>query len=766
MGLPPTLAESPFADGSAAVQTAVAAFEDAWLAGRPPCIDDHLGALVGAARDRALRELVHIDMERRLGAGETVRVEHYLGRYPELAAETDHLLGLIQWEFRLRRAHDPDLGRDDYHARFPALGAELELWLNRAGLDGPALATPGVPPMRQVAGAIPGYRVLAEIGRGGMGVVYKARHTDTDRVVALKVVRRELTAQPSARRRFAREILATARLDHPHIVRVLDAAETGDTCFLAMEYLEGDTLHQVVERDGRRAVWEACELTRQAALGLDHAHAAGLVHRDVKPSNLIRLDPTADAPAGTVKLLDLGLVRIDAEDDTPLSTLTQPGVLMGTIDFIAPEQAVNPHLADARADLYSLGCSLYYLLLGRVPFPVGSLMEKLDKHRWVTPRPVDKLRTEVPRRVAEVVERLLAKDPGERFRTAAEAADALAPFCTPAGCAAARAAQAVRLTPTSPSIVIRPTPREPRPVGALRRLTGHTDAVCALAVTPDGAQVISASRDQSLRVWDVSGRIPVRPLSGHTWYGHACEVRCTAVSADGRHVLSGGSDRNVRLWDLTTGRLLTTLAGHTDAVKAVAFSPDGRQALSAGNDRRLILWDVPGGRKVQTLKGHTGDPNCVAFAPGGALAVSGGWDKTLRVWDLATGKERRCLGGPYSDFQWSVFMGLAFHPDGRLVVASSDHTVYLLDAETGRVSQRFAGHTNWVSSVAVSPDGGHVLSGSWDGTVRLWSVAQGRQAGCFEGHTDQVQTVAFAPDGLHAFSAGADRTVIHWRLFP
>ena len=148
------------------------------------------------------------------------------------------------------------------------------------------------------------------------------------------------------------------------------------------------------------------------------------------------------------------------------------------------------------------------------------------------------------------------------------------------------------------------------------------------------------------------------------------------------------------------------------------------------------------------------------------MAVSGGWDKTLRVWEIPTGKELRCIGGTFSDFQWSVFMGLAFHPDGRLIVGSSDHSVCLLDLETGRVSQRFEGHTNWVSSVAVSPDGRYLLSGGWDGTVRLWNVEKSRQSACLEGHTDQVHSVAFAPDGVHAISVSTDHTVVYWRVLP
>jgi WD40 repeat protein len=211
---------------------------------------------------------------------------------------------------------------------------------------------------------------------------------------------------------------------------------------------------------------------------------------------------------------------------------------------------------------------------------------------------------------------------------------------------------------------------------------------------------------------------------------------------------------------------LRPLGTHTDVVKSVEFTPDGRLAVSASNDRAVVLWDVQAGRKVRTFRGHTGDINCVALAPSGEVAVTGGWDKTLRIWELATGRELQCCGGAFSAFQWSVFMCLAFHPDGHLLAGSSDHSLCLIDLTTGSVTRRFEGHANWVSSVALSADGSRAVSGSWDGTVRLWDVASGKQLACFEGHTDQVLAVAFAPDGQHAFSGGADNAILVWRVAP
>ncbi len=266
-----------------------------------------------------------------------------------------------------------------------------------------------------------GYVLLERLGEGGMGQVFKARQLKLGRTVAVKLIRKERLDSADAVRRFHREIEATAQLSHPNIVLAYDADQAGDTHFLVVEYVEGTDLARLVKKQGPLPIALACDCVRQAALGLQHAFEKGLVHRDVKPANLLL------TTGGTVKLLDLGLARI-ASAETLLehsSTLTQEGSVMGTPDFIAPEQARDSHAADIRADLYSLGCTLYYLLSGRVPFPGGTLTEKLLKHQMDAPRPLRGLRGEVPPAVAAVVDRLMAKRPEERYQSPAEVAAAL-----------------------------------------------------------------------------------------------------------------------------------------------------------------------------------------------------------------------------------------------------------------------------------------------------------------------------------------------------
>jgi serine/threonine protein kinase len=269
------------------------------------------------------------------------------------------------------------------------------------------------------------YVLLDELGEGGMGRVFKARHRRMGRVVALKAIAPEKLEDPDSLSRFLREIEAAAQLEHPNVVRAYDADQAGETHFFVMEYVDGIDLGKWVLQNGPLPIERACDYIRQAALGLQHAHERGLVHRDIKPSNLL-----LNARDDTVKLLDLGLARLNrrANGEGALPTLTCTGQIMGTPDFIAPEQARDTHTADIRADLYSLGCTLYFLLTARAPFPIGSMLEKLLKHQLDTPTPLERLRPETPPQVVAVVNRLMAKHPENRYQTPAEAAAALAPL--------------------------------------------------------------------------------------------------------------------------------------------------------------------------------------------------------------------------------------------------------------------------------------------------------------------------------------------------
>jgi serine/threonine protein kinase len=277
------------------------------------------------------------------------------------------------------------------------------------------------------------YRILDQLGQGGMGRVFKAVHQTMNRVVALKVVTSSLVKTEQGRELFQREVRAAARLIHPNIVTAYDANQLGDRHFMVMEFVDGPNLEQLVRDQGPLPVGQACDLIRQVANGLQFALEMGMVHRDIKPANLLAQRGGARRnPNCVVKILDFGLARLNQrqpEDESGSNTiLTKQNTVMGTPDFLSPEQARDVHKADIRSDLYSLGCTFYYLLTGQVPFPGGSTLEKLVRHGTEESVPVEELRPEVPPPVATIVRRLMAKKPNERFQTPAELAAALEPF--------------------------------------------------------------------------------------------------------------------------------------------------------------------------------------------------------------------------------------------------------------------------------------------------------------------------------------------------
>jgi eukaryotic-like serine/threonine-protein kinase len=265
------------------------------------------------------------------------------------------------------------------------------------------------------------YLLLQRLGQGGMGEVYKARHQLLNRIVALKVMRKELLTDPTNERRFVREIQMTARLAHPNIVAVHDASRVGDSHYFAMEFIEGADLARIVKQQGPLPVARACDYIRQAAEGLQHASEQGLVHRDIKPSNLL---VTSDG--SLLKILDLGVARAPGTEG---SDLTATGSVVGTPDYLAPEQATNSRDVDIRADIYSLGCTLYHLLTGHAPFPDGSGLEKAIKHLHEVPAPIRKERSDVPPELAVVLDKMMAKKPEDRFQQPKDVAEALSIFC-------------------------------------------------------------------------------------------------------------------------------------------------------------------------------------------------------------------------------------------------------------------------------------------------------------------------------------------------
>lgn len=286
----------------------------------------------------------------------------------------------------------------------------------------------------------PRYKIGKFLGSGGMGVVFQAEHRLMDRIVALKLLHRDLMRNPRVLQRFRQEVKAAARLTHPNIVTAYDADHAGDYHFLVMEYVDGVSLDRLVAKSGPLEPAYACYFVRQAAKGLAHAYQAGMVHRDIKPQNLML------TRKGQVKILDFGLARLASESREEIRAassdeaipagevsveLTHLGDVMGTPDYMAPEQAVDPHQADIRADIYSLGCTLYMLLTGKTPFGYGSAQTKMQSKQFAEPRPITELRADLPPGLVAVLNKMTAFDPRNRYQTPAEVVKVLAPFARP-----------------------------------------------------------------------------------------------------------------------------------------------------------------------------------------------------------------------------------------------------------------------------------------------------------------------------------------------
>jgi serine/threonine protein kinase len=353
-----------------------------------------------------------------------------------------------------------------------------------------------------------GYKILDRIGKGQMGGVYKAAHA-LGQTVALKILASSKARDPHALSRFQREARLLTQLDHPNVVRAFQVGEGGGVHYIVMEYLEGETLDEVLARRKRLPVGEAVRLIRQALAGLQHLHERRMVHRDLKPSNMM-LTPAADKPDttwdATVKVLDIGLGRGLFDDGTPEggieTQLTEEGTVLGTPDYLAPEQARDARTSDIRADVYSLGCVLYHCLTGRPPFPDTNIMAQMLKHATEKPAPLYDFLPDVPAGLQNVLDRFLAKDPAQRYQTPAEAADALGPFLAPGAGAAPAGANMVPayrqwLAAESPIELPRELPPAPKPgtgpAPASANRPGTSPAPALAAVKPGGTAARSTA---------------------------------------------------------------------------------------------------------------------------------------------------------------------------------------------------------------------------------------------------------------------------------
>jgi serine/threonine protein kinase len=559
------------------------------------------------------------------------------------------------------------------------------------------------------------YRVVRLLGAGGMGAVYEAEHRVMQRPVALKVINRAFTARPAVVERFRREVRAAARLSHPNIVTTFDAEDAGSTLFLVMEYVEGINLARVVKEHGPLPVAEACAYVRQAALGLQHAHERGMVHRDVKPENLVRCGD------GTVKVLDFGLAALTTERGG--DGLTEANAIMGTPDYMAPEQAENAHRADIRADVYSLGCTLYHLLTGRVPYPEATALRRILAHKEQPIPSLRKARPDAPPELAAVLARLLAKKPGERYQTPGEVATALEPFTRPDTIRPSRKPRGFLVAAAALVLLV---------ASALAAWSGYLIwHPATYRVQTDSGEITLQTDDPDVEVVMKRGGQLVRiidPKSKQTWELDTTTYQIgTADEPDGLKielprkepfVLKRGNTGILRVTrapkiavnpnepkerPLTAPKTLEVVRRFSwpNRSGATSFSADGKLCVGfARNDFRI--WEVESGNVVRDF---TNLPQLVTvrFMPGGKQLISSHTDGTFRQWELANGKEIGQLQGPVG---WNLLGGIS--PDGSRFCFWNDQAgIFIYDWEKRKELLHVRGleKSALLASHGLSPDG-------------------------------------------------------------
>jgi WD40 repeat protein len=648
---------------------------------------------------------------------------------------------------------------------------------------------------------VAGYEMLGLLGRGGMGVVYKARHLALKRTVALKMILAGGHAGEHERARFRAEAEAVARLQHPGIVQIHEVGEHDGHPFCALEFIDGGSLAQKLDGNSLPAR-EAARLVEALARAMHLAHSRNVVHRDLKPANVLL---TAD---GTPKVTDFGLARqLDSD-----SGQTQTGAVMGTPSYMAPEQASGrTHEAGPAADVYALGAILYECLTGQPPFKGATLLETLEQVRTREPVPPSRLQAKMPQDLETICLKCLSKEPEKRYSSAESLAEDLRRYL---------AGEPIAARPVSSWERARKWAYRHPAVAALWMVGAVTAAALVVVGILYNAQLQEhttqlqkerntataqerLAKEQELwarhRAYDSDmflayqnwnnkelGRALARlqlqrpqegqsDLRGFEWFclwglchgdrgllrGHQGPVNRVRFAPDGKSIISAGADKSIILWDTDTGQPRQTLRGHTDSVWALALSPDGRYLVSgcsgrynSSSDKSLNIWDARTGQQLQSLNDIQA-VRAASFSPDGKLlAISRNHHKVIELWDVASWKLSKTIA---ADDYWTGEM--AFSPDGRtLVEARYNGTVKLRDLASGKDIATLA-HANYAAhSVAFSPDGKTLATGCSDATARLWDAVTFKELALFQ--LGEVFSLAFSPDGQWLALAGAQLTLL------
>lgn len=580
------------------------------------------------------------------------------------------------------------------------------------------------------------------LGQGGFGITYKGGDVHLRRFVAIKEyfpqgsLRRGATVTPSPtfpaanferdRTAFLEEARVVARFNHPGIVHVFAVFEENGTAYMVMEYLDGPTLEQLVHSHKtplpeKTAVAHAVQIGRALA----EIHGAGLLHRDVKPANIIVTGGTRAV------LIDFGTAR---------QYMRQLQLIKAelTAGFAPLEQYAQQSRPTPATDVYALGATLYFLLTARTP------VSATDRAADVPLPPVRDLNPEVSPGIAEAIRRALEMNPADRPQSAQAFVEELlnprAPAVTPV-------AEPGAAAPAAPPAVAHST----GPLMALhQKLERHTLGVNTIAWSPDGATLLSGGQDKMLYTWNWR----TRSTNGHLG-GHEMGVLCCAYSPNGGWIVSGGLDATVRLWDAGSRQPLSILRGHLQPVRTVGFSPSER-IMATGGDDAVVLWDLNSGQYLRRLEMPV---RALAYSPNGAMMAMATAAGPVHLWNTADWSHRHTLdAGP------GGANALSWSGDGALLATGGhDHIGRVWNCASGELHATMAGHSRAINCVALSPDGTLLATGGDDDTVRLWASRTGEFQQRHSKHSDHVMAIAFSPDGHTLASASRDKTIVFCR---
>ena len=633
------------------------------------------------------------------------------------------------------------------------------------------------------------YELLEKLGQGGMGVVYKAKQINLDRIVAIKLLPFGQFSHEDVVRRFRVEAAAAAVLQHPNVVAIHDIGEEKGQHYFSMDYIEGQTLADVV-REKPLPAKRAATYLKIIAEAVHYAHGRGILHRDLKPSNI--LVDRSDQP----RITDFGLAKRLTVD----SDMTLTGQVLGSPNFMAPEQAEGHSQAIGPAsEVYSLGALLYHLLTRQPPFQADTLTLLLKQVMASDPVPPRQLNPSVPQDLETICLRCLEKEPRRRYQTAQDLADELGRFLAgqpvlarPVGFAGKAwrwcRRQPVRAGLIAALVVVfvagsfgvlwqwRQARRNAQAEAHQRQLASKAAYVANLGLTEslinegqfDRARELLLAASEAYRGWEWGWLQRSCNQDRLTLVGTNVPKYFAVFSPDVRLLATGGEETSIHFWELQTGREIQTLLGHKGSVLQGAFSPDGRHFASAGwGDSTARIWDTESGKALWVLD-HPSGVKHVAFSPDGQRLVTACMDGRVRLWDPATGKPTGD-SAPYGD---SVECA-EFSPDGKRVAycggyvfwgSSLDTSVRIWDLATGQ-TRRLEGHTEEPFALAWSPRGDLLASAGLDGQVILWEAHSGRRVGTVESPGDRkyAVSVAFSRDGrLLAVGGGQTLSLTSW----